>query len=212
MFLVGGGQDGSDGRLVDAVKAYGGEGGASGECVTATNIPAKRSTNYTITIGAHIGTIDTVAFGQTALGWGGEAGGSPGWSGWNGGGIASAPAPNTTGGASDGHYAVGESGTLIGGNTKYGASGGGGGAARTHDSPSGEAVSIRGKGATTGGGDGGIADENAATAANGGNATANTGSAGGGGACVVTGYNQKVIGNGGTGASGIIIIRNHRSS
>lgn len=211
MFLVGGGQDGSDGRLVDAVKAYGGEGGASGECVTATNIPAKRSTNYTITIGAHTGTIDTVAFGQTALGWAGEAGGSPAWSGFDGGG-ADAPARNATGGASDGHYAFGVSGTLIGGSTKYGASGGGGGAARHRDTSPYSARAIRGAGGVTGGGDGGIADENAAKAANGGNATANTGSAGGGGACVVTGYNQKVIGNGGTGASGIIIIRNHRPS
>ncbi len=211
VFLVGGGQDGDDGRLDGIAKAYGGAGGASGECVTATNIPAKRSTDYTITIGASSGTIDTVAFGQTALGWAGEAGGSPAWSGYDGDG-ADAPARNATGGASDGHYAFGVSGTLIGGSTKYGASGGGGGAARHRDTSPYSARAIRGQGGVTGGGDGGIADEDASTAANGGDATANTGSSGGGGACVITGYSQIVKGNGGAGASGIVIIRNHRGS
>lgn len=210
VFLVGGGQAGSDGWLDGTTKAYGGAGGTGGECVTST-ATAKRGQSYPIQIGATTGTIDTVAFGVTALGWGGGVGGSPAWSGFDGGG-ADAPAPGTTYGAQNGSYAFGASGTLIGGSTKYGAGGGGGGAARHRDTSPYSARAIRGSGGTTGGGAGGIADEDAATAANGSAATANTGSGGGGGACVITGYSQITKGLGGDGGSGIIIIRNHRSS
>ena len=119
---------------------------------------------------------------------------------------------SNVGNGTAGSYAFGASTSLINSGVKYGASGGGGGSRRKTD----WAGQNYGYGAITGSGHGGEAHDHdystPGAADDGANATANTGAGGGGGASVIDSNKNITKGNGGAGASGIVIIRNHRSS
>lgn len=212
VFLVGGGLKGDDGYLGSSnVTARGGDGGAGGERKTESNVPAKRRTEYAI-------VVDTDGLGSTSFtlpdnvtysanGGAGSSGGN-GASCTQGGTRNDAPDPGETNGAEEGGYAFGESGTLIGGSTKYGAGGGGGAAGRRSDYARGAGAD----GADTGGGDGGGLSQVGLTPSSAGAGTPNTGSGGGGGWSIVEDYGSYTKGDGAAGGSGIVIIRNHRGS
>ena len=209
-FLVGGGQAGSNGSLGDnQVTAIGGRGGDGGKRKTETNIEAKKNKEYVIVVGTS-GNDSSITIGGTAYSSssGTKSNGGYGANCTQGGTKVDAPAPGTTNGPEDGDYAFGISGTLIGGGTKYGASGGGGAAGRRSD----YARGARSNGGTTGGGAGGYIDQTGLTTGDPVAGTANTGSGGGGGWAIVESYGSLTSSNGAVGGNGIIIIRNHRSS
>ena len=204
VFLVGAGGDGDDGSLYEyggAYSAKGGKGGDGGELVTQTNVTTvKRGRNYPAQVAANA---DTTIFGFTASAHSGNEGGAGSMTGLVSGG-------SDAGNGTAGSYAFGASTSLINSGVKYGASGGGGGSRRKTD----WAGRSYGYGATTGSGHGGEAHDydysTPGAADDGADATANTGAGGGGGASVIDGSKNITKGDGGAGASGIIIIRNHR--
>lgn len=207
VFLVGGGLSGDDGYLAsNSVTARGGDGGAGGERKTESNVPAKRRTEYAIVVDTD-GLGSTSAFGYSVNGGAGSSGGN-GAACTQGGTKVDAPAPGQTNGPQDGGYAFGESGTLIGGSTKYGAGGGGGAAGRRSD----YAVGLRANGGTTGGGAGGELTQIGMNPSNPVAGTPNTGSGGGGGWAIVESYGNYTHADGAAGGSGIVIIRNHRGA
>ena len=213
-FLVGGGGGGGAGPSwtyeytwgcsggvcqISLLDVYaGGSGGGGGNTNTKTGVTLS-TTTYTITIGAGgAGSSNgsrgstggtTSAFGYSATGGtGGLTWDSPG-TGTGAGGNGAATANGTAG--EDGVYAFGNSSVD---STKYGAGGGGG---ASTDAGNGRS---RGDGGASGGGAGGTFNNV------GNNGTANTGGgAGGGGGKSNSTYSQ----SGGTGGSGIVIIKNN---
>ena len=189
-FLVGGGGGGAQ-SWYDS--NYGQGGGGGGYTKTVDNISLTSGTGYAITIGAggaglcdserYAGTGGTTsAFNYSAAGGGGAkksgSGNSLGGTGGSNGGT-----PGNAG--SNGAYAFGDSSL-----SRYGAGGGGGG----------NAGAAGAAGGANGGGTGGNGYSNPA----GQNGTANTGG-GGGGAGGNGGWSCEEAG--GTGGSGIVIIR-----
>ncbi len=187
VFLCGGGGNGGRGH------AWSGGGGGGGGYTANKTTNVSVDQNYPITIGGSGG--NTTAFSTTAQagengadsGTGADAAGTtyPGGSGTGKGGTGGASRINATDGQ-DGVYAFNGSSGI-----KYGA-GGGGGKGVDDNYP------YIGKGGVTGGGSG-TDDQNSDKS----NGVANTGGGGGGG-------NPKTK-TGGTGGSGVVIIRNKRS-
>lgn len=203
VFLVGGGAGGG------AAGTGGRGGGGGGRTLTHLSIELQANTAYTITVGAggasnaNGGT--TSAFGYSIAGGTTAGNAVPGGPGGSGGGAGARDdyEQNGKAGGSDGSNGVsavydaggagqgtttrefGEvSGSLYGG-------GGGGGAYKSNNR-------VGGAGGAGGGGAGGNSSQN------GYNATANTGGGGGG-----SGYTTAI---GGTGGSGIVIMRNKRAA
>lgn len=206
VFLVGGGQNGDDGSLYEyggVYSAKGGKGGDGGKVRTVTGKTVSRGTTYHVVIGS-AGADSSFWDVSSAQGTAKEGGAGSVTNLGSGGSSA--------GNGTAGSYAFGASTSLINSGVKYGASGGGGGSRRKTD----WAGQYYGYGATTGSGHGGEAHDydysTPGAADNGSDAIANTGAGGGGGASVIDSSKNITKGNGGAGASGIIIIRNHRSS
>ena len=201
VFLVGGGQNGEDGYkaiISNTSAAHGGDGGDGGKVRTVTGKAVSRKTDYQVVIGS-AGADSSFWDLSSASGTAKEGG--EGSTAYTYGGSEATK-------GTDGSLAFGEAGTLIGGNTLFGASGGGGGSMRgdTYASKAPKAGGTTGAGAG-----GGTSAQGGYVASNGGAATANTGAGGGGGGAIILYTDYSIIkGNGGAGASGIIIIRNHR--
>lgn len=190
------GSQGSNGQSQYISNPKGGDGGNGGEVLNSMNFTLDRG-EYDVTVGtasnpdtsiANVNSTDPLLKAYQANG---EANGGSGDGRQNGG---------------DGKLAFGDDGVI---NTtyktrKYGAGGGKGGYYRS------TVVYANGVGGTTGGGDGGLATNSA----QGGTAGADhTGSGGGGGSCwYEPNYATYYGASGGAGGSGIIMIRNHRSS
>ena len=193
VFLVGGGNDATRSSNWSG-GAEGGAGGKGGGIVNDT-LTLEEGVAYPVVIGG--GGQATTAFGKTAAAGAGSNGGagalSPGYAA--GDGTDGVLAFNNTGGT------LYENGTPI----KFGA-GGGGGAAKGSDSVSKMAA---GAGGATGGGAGGSGDSSETDASRAGKA--NTGGGGGGGSSIY-GTKQGSYPPPGRGGSGIVIIRNSRSS
>ena len=117
--------------------------------------------------------------------------------------------PKNGSNGSSGVYAFNDQNTIINRGRQYGASGGGG-AARGYASDH-EGIGGPGAGASYGSGAGGKISATASER-NGGNALANSGSGGGGRSVGYWDGNQTLNGNPGLGGSGIIILRNSRTS
>lgn len=217
IFLVGGGKKGDDGYCSGNSRAHGGNGGKGGACVTTQNpVTLAIGAAYSVTIGGS-GQSTTISKGNTTLytaaSGGGSAGGDGGIAIWGGGGSASSAGVK-------GALAFGRTGETDADRTLYeasldqtiffGAGGGGGGAGRGDA----YAVSARSSGGTTGGGNGGQPVSNSdPTPGKGDPGQDNTGSGGGGGGAQILSAGQDLDGrSGGLGGSGIVIIRNHRSS
>lgn len=197
VFAVGGGQPGGtgDGSYTSATSAWaeGGKGGNGGATVTGTAQLIK-DTEYTVTVGESGSS--TSAFGVTAASGTGSAGG-------NGARTPSRAAEN---GTSSTTYAFGDQNTLYAPGTLYGAGGAGAGA-----NANGSNLGA-GTGGATGGGDGGTDTTSGSTDKIGKPGTANTGAGGGGGATLAVNENAPTKYAGGAGGSGIVIIRNVRTS
>jgi len=207
-FLLGGGGGGGYGLCNE--NCYGGAGGGGGYITTSTVNLSKGTYNIIIGAGGTGTNIraagntggTTSAFNLTANGGaGGGAGGAGGGSGTASGGRGAAVG-NTAGGSaasgSAGAYAFGELNFVSSLGTDYKFGGGGGGAhARTASWV--YASGSAGSGGASGGGAGG-SDSGAGS-----NGKTNSGGGGGGG-----GANGVDIYAGGTGGSGIVIIRNAR--
>lgn len=183
-FLVGPGADGQEGYFDNTSNDYhGGRGGSGGETKTVSGISVTAGTGYPAVIGAEGAA--TGVFGSSAASGAGKTGGAGGSISGNGSS------------GQDGVLSFNGNGTRnYYPNYRYGASGGGGGvktSAFVNRSP--------GRGGTNGAGDGGSYDSA------GGSASANSGSGGGGGGANVNG---PALHAGGSGNSGIIIIRNAR--
>lgn len=198
VFAVGGGGSGTagEGWTQNWAYAYGGNGGNGGEIVNATGITLTKGTAYSIEIGGS--GQPTTAFGYTAEGANGARGGD---GARNGTKYQSGDEPRNSTAGGPGQYAFGDANTQYRPGAKYGAGGGGGGA----DSKPGSA------GGDTDGGAGGVGNP----AANGNAGLDCTGSGGGGGGAQSDwgdshGYGK--AGTGGLGGSGIVIIRNARTS
>lgn len=204
IFLVGGGDPGLAGHMGSSqAMAVGGDGGAGGECVTLRNVTIGRAL-CSVQIGGSgentTMTASSIGFSATAV-HGHNANGATGAYSTNGGGGADA------GSAGDGSLAFGESGTLIGGSTLFGAGAGGGAASRASDG----AIADWSYGGNTGGGNGGSASYFNGRYTNPGAAgAANTGAGGGGGGALVIAFGNIQHADGGLGGSGIVIIRNAR--
>lgn len=195
-FLVGGGAIAglSEGYAPNGY-AKGGDGGRGGGTLTASPT-LQVGTRYPVTIGQS-GT-STAAFGLTAASGQGAYGGAGAQSG-------------AAGNGSDGVLAFGTGGTLYENGTpiKFGA-GGGGGAARGDWNHS---LLAAGSGGATGGGAGGAGDGSEAQNQNrGGDGAPNTGGGGGGGSRNNTMYSEGSFPGPGRGGSGIVILRNARTS
>lgn len=191
VFMIGGGANGSNGSHNDSIaRSIGGAGGKGGTRRNLTGndaVSVTAGTTYALEIGG--AGAATKGFGYTAAGGNGRNGGTGAYVTDN-----TTSGEHATGGNA-GEEAFGSgSQTLHWNGYKYGAGGGGGGA----KAPGTYFTRNPGRGGTSGAGDGGAENSN------GGNATANSGSGGGGGGF----YNW--AGTGGTGGSGIIIIRNAR--
>lgn len=228
IFMVGGGSSGGKGSAT-STKTIGGDGGQGGECKTfnSESTPILKNKSYKITIGEGGTFNETMKPGGsttfkindttilTALG-----GGLEDCTGANGGtgAIYESRRTYSTNGNS-GTFAFGiENASIYSPSIKYGGSGAGGSArlwtAQGYIPVGRNEYHYVATGGDSYGGNGGSApsgtnDESTA----GGNARqTNTGSGGGGGAgdWYKDGYNNSK--NGGAGAAGIIIIRNHRSS
>ena len=181
VFICSGGQSGGTYGTQS-----GGKGGTGGGSATYTNISVSAGTSYTFTVGGS--NSSSKIFGYTVATGGGKAGG-------NGADIPSAAlAQSGTNGTA---YAFGSSSTLIYSGRKYGGGGGGGGFRVGNNTYNGAS------GGASGGGHGGDDSHKGSSDRNG---SANTGGGGGGGAYTWSG----AFLSGGSGGSGIIIIRNHR--
>lgn len=199
IFLVGGGQDGSNGVAVDYIYAHGGDGGDGGDYKTESNVSVSRATDYSIEIGsAGASPGASTGFGKTSSGGTKKTGGTGSYAT-----IGGSLVDGTAG--ENGSKAFGESGALIGGDTIYGSSGGSGGSARSTDYGSRSAQS-----GGTGAGSGGSASAYGGGSVSNGAQATTPGSGGGGGGALVKQGGTPTPGRGGDGASGIIIIRNHR--
>ncbi|MEN6339600.1 MAG: glycine-rich domain-containing protein [Clostridiaceae bacterium] len=203
LFLVGGGAGGG------AAGTGGRGGGGGGRTLTHLSIELQANTAYTVTVGAggasnaNGGT--TSAFGYSISG-GNTAGNScVGGAGGSGGGAGARDDYEQNGKAGGSNGSNGVSASNDAGGAGQGATtrefsevtgdlygGGGGGGAYYQNTRTG------GAGGAGGGGAGGNSSQN------GYNGTANTGGGGGG-----SGHTTKV---GGTGGSGIVILRNHRAA
>jgi hypothetical protein len=183
-FLVGPGSDGQEGYFDTTGNDYhGGRGGSGGETKTVSGISVAEGTDYSAVIGAE-GTATRI-FGSSAASGGGKTGGA-------GGSVSGNGADGQ-----DGVLSFDGSGTRnYYPNYRYGASGGGGGV-----KTSGFINRSPGSGGANGAGNGGTFDSA------GGDAGTNSGSGGGGGGANVNG---PALHAGGSGNSGIIIIRNAR--
>lgn len=203
IFAVGGGQAGEQGgeawegtapNYTNSF-AYGGDGGNGGETKTATKQLLK-DVAYSVTVGGS-GMSTSFDDSQHTINVTAESG-----AGAAGGSGAQAKSGGSAGGdGGDGVYAFGQNttdGLLYNPSTKYGAGGGGGGATSSLGSED------PGDGGDTGGGNGGV---NTGNLGDGSPGAANTGAGGGGGRRAI--YFAKA---GGAGGSGIVIIRNARSS
>ena len=228
-FLCGGGMPGSNGT--DGTSNAGGTsgaGGTGGKCVTTKNIEIINSTSYQIVIGSSSG--NSSAFGSSATAGGNGVGGTA---------VSSPNRSHNTSASSDelsrkpgsgGSYEFGEVGS-----TMYGGAGGSGGAGSSYDFGSSMSTvkGSGGAGSTAGGGSGGDgAYWKFGTAHEGGNklyiaqrgspGRTNRGGGGGGGgggfsynprddASIKPNASKYISGvDGGSGGSGIVIIRNHR--
>lgn len=203
IFAVGGGQPGSAGEdaFISAdgnnYFAYGGAGGNGGEAKTATKQLLK-DVAYSVTVG---GSGMSTSFDDsqhtinvTAASGSGAAGGV---------GARTRDTARDGGAGGDGVYAFGDANTLYNPGAKYGAGGGGGSAgAALIEKPA-------GAGGTTGGGAGGGISGTHSAGANG---QANTGAGGGGGSAFAYVHDSEGCPAGGLGGSGIVIIRNARTS
>lgn len=197
IFIVGAGFDGyTNVRESGTTDHDGGDGGY----YHTWESDALASGTYEVTIGASGGAISSI--GERAVSSSDEH---------KVGGLGSVQTANntmTTGGTGDdGVYAFGSSTSLINSGRKYGASAGGGGARGYTGSAA--IYGSGGAGGVTGAGSGG-APYNGSQ--DGSNATANTGAGGGGRAVNVWNGSASVNGTPGIGGSGIIVIRNHRTT
>ena len=203
VFVVAGGQKGKYGRLGSGTNtAIGGNGGKGGGIANATNVRVWPGETDEIRIGKS--GEDSYAFGVSAVSGAGYNGGS-------GAKITGTTVTNTATAGSDAgsssydDCAFGTNDALFWPGYKYGAGGGGGGA-KVSDTASPGAAGGGGRTVDNvllpAGGDG--------KAGNGEAGTTNSGG-GGGGAGFVNG-SQYISYEGGKGGSGIVIIRNHRSS
>ena len=201
IFLVGGGASGAKAYEYNN-GARGGSGGKGGQCVTHTAVSVSCG-SYSIVIGGS--GQNTTALGKTATGGGGASAGTGAYArttNWGGGSYAGTDAGNGT-------PAFGSGTTLYQNGWKYGPGGGGGDAyARRNYS---EYTSVQSGGAPGNSGRSDVgADGGNTSHALGYNGAANTGAGGGGG----FGSKDQAEGddwsNGGSGGSGIVIIRNHR--
>ena len=204
IFLVGGGDPGTAGHMGSSQSmAVGGDGGSGGECITLRGLTLGRAL-CSVTIGKSGANTSFVSssIGLSAIAvHGANANGGTGAYSTYGGGGADAGQPG------NGSLAFGESGTLIGGSTLFGAGAGGGAASRASDG----AIADWSYGGTTGGGNGGSASYYNGQYTNAGeNGDANTGSGGGGGGALVLAFGNVQHADGGAGGSGIVILRNHR--
>ena len=196
VFIVDAGEPGQSGHWDGTTHfaASGGKGGNGGKAYTHSGVSAATNTAYQIVIGTSSTTAAnrvSSGFNKNASSGSQKTGGAGGWANGQNQGAAGGIGDNgvlSFGGAGDrsGYYP----------NYQYGAGGGGGGAKAADGTYF--AVSP-GKGGSNGSGDGGAYN------AKGGNATKNSGSGGGGG-----GFYNNTDQPGGTGGSGIIIIRNAR--
>ena len=218
VFVVGGGGSGGRGSSYAKTIVPGGGGGGGGYTKTAKNIKLLANTEYTVVIGAACGASSLVDLnglviceaaggqnGEDAHMYGNYAG--KGGSGGSGGaeGIYTTESPALPG--SDGNNATGSKGGTGQGTTTrefgepngdlYAGGGGAGGATTDYAGRDGSA------GGAGGGGDGGLTTRVA------GNGGENTGGGGGGGRGTYD-TNQATYLVGGTGGSGIVIIRNFR--
>lgn len=190
IFLVGPGGNGggASGHFYNNA-AYGGKGGNGGQIVNDTAVAITEGT-YSCKVNASDSTSIGALYSATK--GGGKEGGN-GCDAWGGYGSSAQDGVNGELAFGDGIDEATESS-----GTYFGASGGGGGGQCNVMHWDGRS----GIGGTTGAGNGGLK-----SGTSGGNATPNTGSgAGGGGADAV----YENYAGGGTGATGIIIIRNHR--
>lgn len=200
IFMVGSGANGGRGKSNKDYQYYaiGGKGGNGGEVKTFSISTAEmKNANCPIYIGS-AGNITSIKIGDTTYSC--TSGGREGTQGGDGAVVyGNAQIASVGVDGANGVLAFGSSNTKLWPGYRYAAIGGGGGARNANF------YVIRGPGAggTSGAGAGGSYLNNGA------NATANSGSGGGGG-----GYDQESDNNhpGGTGGSGIIIIRNHRSN
>lgn len=177
--------------VAGGAKSDSGKGGNGGGCMTNTSVAVSSGTPYTFTVGGS--DESTSIFGDTVSSGGGAAGGNGANSGSQTPAVAGA----------DGVYAFGESTSLLYSGRKYGPGGGGGGVRY------GNFVSAGKDGGNTGGGHG--ADESHKTEESA-SAEANTGGGGGGKGSSRWTSSYVEYYPAGLGGSGIIIIRNHRSS
>ena len=236
----GGGGGGAGRTATMTTGSYAGAGGGGGGAAKkVTNFALSLNTNYTITIGAggtgaqsqaedgsaggtsSLGSLITAAGGSGGSKCGSiDANAAGGTGGTTVGGSLSGTTVNGAKGGNGGcrnnctHYngigykgEDGASGTAAfgSGSTLYGAGGGGG----AHSWANGNSA-CSGAGGSTGGGAGGVSTTGGGYANHGSNATANTGSGGGGasgGGCTSS---FPTCGHGGSGGSGIVIIRNKR--
>ncbi len=203
VFLVGGGAGGG------AAATGGRGGGGGGRTLTHTSIELQANTAYTITVGAggasnaNGGT--TSAFGYSISGGNTPGNVVPGGAGGSGGGAGGRDgyflngAPGGSNGSAGGSLEYDAGGAGQGTTTReFGetsttlyAGGGGGGAYYKNNG-------VGGAGGAGGGGKGGNSSNN------GSNGIANTGGGGGG-----SGYTTAI---GGTGGSGIVVMRNKRAA
>lgn len=202
IFLVGGGANGASGSKKtkcsngNGTCYKGGRGGNGGACVTKKSeeaITIQTNLEYSITIGNPT-TNSSAEFGSiyTAISGGGASGG-------RGGGEASQNGSKGT----DGSNECIEFSEITG--RRYAGGGGGGGSVYSYNGSTREG----GAGGTSGGGKGGTSQYlqgNKGEGTKGGNGKANTGGGGGGGG---SGYKEPKLA-GGTGGTGIVIIRNAR--
>lgn len=203
IFIVGSGANGGRGSSNPDYQYYaiGGKGGSGGEIKTLSNITIATNTNYPVTIGS-AGNTTSITIGGTTYSCSSGAGKVGG-----DGAVVYGNAYIATVGENgqNGEWAFGSSSTKLRTGYRYGASGGGGGTRNAYY------YIIRGYGTggkgpasgSGGAGNGGVYNKG------GGNATDNSGAGGGGGGYDQENYNDY---DGGIGGSGIIIIRNHRSS
>ena len=208
VFVVGGGRTGNNGtgKLESASKsyAYGGDGGKGGGIATQLGLTLSTGKEYPVTVGT--AGLSSSAFGVTAAtGTGSDGGaGAKHQRGWPTDGRFAA------GNGSPGVLAFGTADTLFEPGRRYGAGGGGGSAYSTL----GGNLAAAGAGGATGGGNGG-SDASGGNNGYGEAGAANSGAGGGGGSSYIWNTRDDATYHtrpGGTGGSGIVIIRNARGS
>ena len=200
IFMVGPGDNGSSGRSNSASDVYGGDGGNGGEIVNQSS-RLNLGRRYTVTIGdpGEVTRLtDAINVDISAQSGAGVVGGKGGHV------LNNAQArygPNKDGLNLDGALAFNGDNTMISSltGTKFGAGGGGARCSAYYSNNYYPSSGGSTSGGDTGGGSGGGAD----SAGN--SATPNTGSGGGGG-----GDYGGASYSGGAGATGIVMIRNHR--